>query len=231
MVAEQARPTLGWLQRRPPQAAAEPQPQGQWSEPSPFPLWGGPQLALSRAQARYPFLEVGPPLVILPDNDLNAALPVLPLCGDGLRGRGAGQSSREPRGPAEPPRMKPRLMPSWQAALGDPARTCTGRALSWAASGPGLKTCSRAVTCHNPGAGQDGVRQKAWAAPSRAHRPSASGPTEAKGQHPGSRFQELLLLFQRTTTNHHRGVGWRVTHFQEYLLQLNHGACVLPRHP
>lgn len=32
----------------------------------------------------YPFLEVGSPLVILPDHDLDAAFPVLPFCGDGL---------------------------------------------------------------------------------------------------------------------------------------------------
>lgn len=32
----------------------------------------------------YPFLEVGSPLMILPDHDLNAAFPVLPFRGDGL---------------------------------------------------------------------------------------------------------------------------------------------------
>lgn len=39
---------------------------------------------LSGAQVGYPFLEVGSPLVILSDHDLNAALPVLPLGGDSL---------------------------------------------------------------------------------------------------------------------------------------------------
>lgn len=36
----------------------------------------------------YPFLEVGPPLVVLPDHNLNATLPVFALCGDGLQPRG-----------------------------------------------------------------------------------------------------------------------------------------------
>lgn len=36
----------------------------------------------------YPFLEVGPPLVVFPDHNLNATLPVFALCGDGLQPRG-----------------------------------------------------------------------------------------------------------------------------------------------
>lgn len=54
---------------------------------------GLPERALFGARARYPFLEVGSPLVILPDHDLNAAFPVLPFRGDGLWGD-AGQSEQ-----------------------------------------------------------------------------------------------------------------------------------------
>lgn len=63
------------------------QPQGQCLNAGlgPFlPLGPLPQHALFGAQASYPFLEVGSPLVIFPDHDLNAAFPVLPFCGDGL---------------------------------------------------------------------------------------------------------------------------------------------------
>lgn len=49
-----------------------------------LPLGPHPQQALFGAQASYPFLEVGSPLVIFADHDLNAAFPVLPFCGDGL---------------------------------------------------------------------------------------------------------------------------------------------------
>ena len=66
-------------------------PQGQWwasclnTVLRAFPpLWGLPEHTLLEAQTRYPFLEVGSPLVIFPDHNLNAAFPVLPFSGDGL---------------------------------------------------------------------------------------------------------------------------------------------------
>lgn len=44
-----------------------------------------PEHVLLRALANiYPFLEVGSPLVIFPDHNLNATFPVFALCGDGL---------------------------------------------------------------------------------------------------------------------------------------------------
>lgn len=49
-------------------------------------LYGGfPNMPLEEPKPDgYPFLEVGSPLMILPDHDLDAAFPVLSFCGDGL---------------------------------------------------------------------------------------------------------------------------------------------------
>lgn len=75
-------------------AAVEPRASGHTLNTSPSPAYPSPapelpQHVLLRALAnRYPFLEVGSPLVIFPDDNLNATFPVFALCGDGLQPRG-----------------------------------------------------------------------------------------------------------------------------------------------
>lgn len=57
--------------------------------PTPTPSPEPPEHALWRALANiYPFLEVGSPLVVLSNHNLDAAFPVLALCGDSLQPRG-----------------------------------------------------------------------------------------------------------------------------------------------
>lgn len=90
-LSEASRPLWSWGQRpeevllpASPASPAHRRPSSDWPSLSPDP--DAPGLP-SGCLARYPFLEVCPPLVVLADHDLDAAFPVLAFRGDGLQQR------------------------------------------------------------------------------------------------------------------------------------------------